>query len=58
MTRYNEYDPLYDNDHFMQNFITFVNNFESGKSLFYWVEEYLLQEKEFIQENGGKFRNV
>ena len=58
MTRYNEFDPLYDNDDFMENFSTFPNNFKSGKSLFYWVEEYLLKEKEFIQKNGGKLRKV
>ena len=55
MTRYDESSPLYDNKKFTESFKKFVNIFD-GKSLFYWVENYLLEEEEFVREKGSIFR--
>ena len=57
LTRYEESNPLYDNDEFMKEFKYFLKNFK-GKSLFLWVRDYLLlKEREFIEKKKPLFKD-
>ena len=55
ITRYNQSSPLNDNDIFYEQFRSFLI-FKDRKSLFYWIDKHLKEEKIFVKKKRGIFR--